>query len=240
MENKMDSLFKKKLESHTLAPREDAWARIESGLSKKNKFPAWRIAAALLVAGALITAGIATLGKKDVPTLANQPNKPSEKPSTDSVKDGQEPARSLAVEKKPEASHTSAFSKKKNNAPVRKETFSIQKKEEKSASVAVVENEIHSQKEVTSEQNLIADATALTQTTSTPIEKPIKLEFTLEEVVADQTAVAKAETKNSSLKKMLEAARQIKNGEGPVTQLLEKKVELFAFNFKKEKQKTQH
>jgi hypothetical protein len=89
-------------------------------------------------------------------------------------------------------------------------------------------------------QNLNTDATAVAQTTSTPIEKPIVLEFTLEEVVADQTAVAKAETKNSGLKKMWDTARQLKNGEGPVNQLLEKKDELFALNFKKEKQKTQH
>jgi hypothetical protein len=239
MENKMDSLFKKKLESHSLPPREDAWVRIESGLSKKNKFPAWKIAAALLVAGALITAGIASLGKKDAPALANQPNKPTEKPSSDSVKDSQEPARNLAAERKSDASHSAPSSQKKNNTTANTETFSMQKKEEESASVAIVENEIRSQKEIATEQNLITDATALTQTTSTPIEKPIKLEFTLEEVV-EETAVAKTETKNSGLKKMLDAARQIKNGEGPVTQLLEKKDELFAFNFKKEKQKTQH
>ena len=39
---------------------------------------------------------------------------------------------------------------------------------------------------------------------------------------------------------MLEAVSQLKNGEGPVNQLLEKKDELFALNFKKEKQKTVH
>ena len=89
-------------------------------------------------------------------------------------------------------------------------------------------------------QNLKSEATTITQTTSTSIEKPIKLEFTLEEVATDQTAVADTETKNSGLKKMWEKALQIKNGEGPVNQLLEKKDELFALNFKKEKQKTQH
>jgi hypothetical protein len=52
--------------------------------------------------------------------------------------------------------------------------------------------------------------------------------------------VANTETKNSGLKKMWETALQIKNGEGPMNQLLEKKDELFALNFKKEKQKNQH
>ena len=72
MENKLDSLFKKKLEEHSLPPREDAWARVEANLPKKNNVIAWRIAAAILFAGALIAVGVFTVRKSDAPTLAKK------------------------------------------------------------------------------------------------------------------------------------------------------------------------
>lgn len=239
MENKMDSLFKKKLESHSLTPREDAWARIESGLSKKNKFLSWRIAAALLVAGALITAVVVSIQKSEPTTLANQSGKTNAQPTTDSTDHSIETVKNTGTKKKTEATRSFASSQKKRQS-IKTQTRTVQQVSEKSVPTELSDKENSFKRENISEQNLVTDATAVTQNTSTSIEKPIKLEFTLEEVEADQTAVAKTETKNSSLKKMLDAARQIKNGEGPVTQLLEKKDELFAFNFKKEKQKTQH
>ena len=242
MENKMDSLFKKKLENNSLPPRENAWARVESGISKKNKFPAWRIAAALLLAGALITVGIFALQKKDTITLAQHSgsdklNQPA------SAENNNRSNKDLNAQSKielKETLHTQTSSHEKHAASKSNVSHQIQNRNEMPSSVAVSGKENMKQEEISLEQYLKTDATSITQTSPTPLEKPIVLEFTLEEVVADQTAVAKTETKNSGLKKMLEAARQIKNGEGPMNQLLEKKDELFALNFKKEKQKTQH
>jgi len=53
---KVDKFFKDKLESHSVAPPDGAWAKVESNLSKKNNVIAWRIAAAILLMGTLITA----------------------------------------------------------------------------------------------------------------------------------------------------------------------------------------
>src|SRR5258706_5725732 len=55
MENKIDQFFKDKIEGHSLPPSEKAWAKVEANLSKKNNVAIWRIAAAVLITGALIS-----------------------------------------------------------------------------------------------------------------------------------------------------------------------------------------
>ncbi len=249
MEKKMDSLFKKKLEAHSLSPREDAWTRVEATLPKKNNTFAWRIAAAILIAGALITVGVITLRKSDAPTLAKK-SEPTK--SIDSVSRKVAKAQSKLEEKK-----SLALDKRtSNNADEQKNRSSLKQNTHQeiiSRKDAKTQSEIKTNETLSDfaslretnetgiqKQNFKTEATTLAQTTSTPIEKPIKLEFTLEDVAVDHTAVAETETKNSGLKKMWTTALQIKNGEGPVNHLLEKKDELFALNFKKEKQKNQH
>ncbi|MBI3482347.1 MAG: hypothetical protein HY015_05145 [Bacteroidetes bacterium] len=53
--DRVDQFFKNKLEDHTIAPSENAWAKVEAGLSKKNNVIVWRWAAAVLLMGALIS-----------------------------------------------------------------------------------------------------------------------------------------------------------------------------------------
>ncbi len=85
MENKMDSLFKKKLENNSTVPREDAWVRVEANLPKKNNAFAWRIAAALLIAGALITLGLLSIKNNNSTTLGDKSVKSKSKSTADSV-----------------------------------------------------------------------------------------------------------------------------------------------------------
>jgi hypothetical protein len=252
MENKMDSLFKKKLEEHSLAPREDAWARVEATLPKKNNVIYWRLAAAILIAGALTTVTVFTLKKSDAPTLAkkSEPVKSTDSVSRKDAKAQRQPEEKNRVVEKVNselAIKSTNNSKQKTKREVVVEEHQqqeniAQKKSEEKNPIAKNESKANNLSDFAPlrEQNLKTDATTFAQTTSTPIEKPIKLEFTLEDVAVDHTAVANTETKNSGLKKMWETALQIKNGEGPMNQLLEKKDELFALNFKKEKQKNQH
>src|SRR5260370_42474144 len=53
--DRVDQFFKNKLEDHSIAPSENAWTKVEAGLSKKNNVVLWRWAAAVLLMGALIT-----------------------------------------------------------------------------------------------------------------------------------------------------------------------------------------
>jgi hypothetical protein len=53
MENKLDKLFRDKLENHSVRPSASAWERVKVGTPKKNNTPvwAWRIAAAVALMG---------------------------------------------------------------------------------------------------------------------------------------------------------------------------------------------
>src|SRR5882762_418315 len=53
--DRVDQFFKNKLEDHSITPSENAWTKVEAGLSKKNNTVLWRWAAAVLLMGALIT-----------------------------------------------------------------------------------------------------------------------------------------------------------------------------------------
>ena len=55
MENKLDKLFRDKLEQHSIQPPALAWKKVASGFPKKNKTIvwAWRIAAAITLVGAM-------------------------------------------------------------------------------------------------------------------------------------------------------------------------------------------
>src|ERR1044071_355585 len=59
MSNKLDKLFKEKLEEHSLQPTAQAWERVEAHLGKKNKMVLWvRVAAAVMLLGVLTFVGI--------------------------------------------------------------------------------------------------------------------------------------------------------------------------------------
>ena len=87
------------------------------------------------------------------------------------------------------------------------------------------------------DQVIITEPILLTQTTKP--EKPIVIEFTLESIKKPiVTEVAQAnEVENSGLKKILEAARDVKNGESDFSIIRETKNQLFALDFRKEKTK---
>jgi len=58
MSNKVDRLFKDKLEEHTIQPSAQAWDKVEAHLGKKNKMVVWRIAAGVVLLGVLTFVGL--------------------------------------------------------------------------------------------------------------------------------------------------------------------------------------
>jgi hypothetical protein len=115
----------------------------------------------------------------------------------------------------------------------------IEKKEETSVPVVIEtpkENTVALLNEKKEEENLITKATSTT-TLASSTQKPIKLEFTLDDFASEEKVVATTEVKNTGLKRVLELAKEVKNGEGPVSNLREMKNELFALNFIKNKTK---
>ena len=235
MENKIDQFFKDKLEGHNLPPSEEAWAKVEANLSKKNNVAIWRIAAAILITGALISVIIwSQLDSKNSEQLLTR-----NKSNKDSVKE--KTTRQLSsVEKKKEV-RPSNSKKSSNTMPQsiasQHDDKSDQKKTEEMVasspiietqeqSVAVVKENIQEEKE-----KINTKATPVTAIASTK-QKPIKLEFTLDDVSSEQAVATTSEEKSSGLKKVWDLAREVKNGDGPVHEI---KNELFALNFKKSK-----
>ena len=55
MENKLDKLFREKLESHSVEPSENAWSKVMAGTAKKNNsiIWVWRAAASIALIGLL-------------------------------------------------------------------------------------------------------------------------------------------------------------------------------------------
>jgi len=245
MENKIDQFFKNKLEGHNLPPSEEAWAKVEANLSKKNNVVIWRIAAAILVAGALIS--VIIWSQRD--EKSNEQIFATKKSNKDSAKEKTAPQISF-VEKKKEVKlkNTKSSStppqlaspqtenktdQKENNeteTPVEKLIATEVEKNKSSVANAFVETS--AVKEASEDKEKInTKATPLTVIASTK-QKPIKLEFTLDDISSEQPVATASEEKSSGLKKVWDLAREVKNGDGPVHEI---KNELFALNFKKSK-----
>ncbi len=223
MKNKIDRFFKDKMESHSLPPSEEAWVKVEANLSKKNKVIAWRIAAAVLIMGALVSVIIGSwprvgqhqqfiAAKKQLPLLPRSVSSQTENKSE------QKEMRFVGTQTSGES----------ENKPEQKERQEI---EIGSVETPTVEEIVG--KEIKLLENKIMEATPKKEVAS-PTWKAIKLEFTLDGISSEAVATAD-DGKKSGLKKVFDLARDVKNGEAPINNLRNIKDEFFAFNFKKTK-----
>ncbi len=244
MKNKIDQFFKDKVEGHSLSSSEESWAKVEANLSKKNNAAVWRIAAAILIAGALISVIIWSQrnSEKNQPVISTKKS-PKEK----TIKE--KPVLQLSsIEKKANSNSTSPRSVSSQteskiprpnlNLPQTEKSDQRNKQESdmwsvKTQTMAVEASEDKPAKasEDKEKEKIKSEATQPAAIASTK-QKPIKLEFTLEDFFSQENAAALNEEKNSGLKKVWNLAREVKNGEGPVREI---KNELFALNFRKNK-----
>jgi len=220
--NRIDELFKNKLANHPVAPSADAWQKVEAGLTKKNNAWVWRLAAALVLFGLVSGAWYMWSKNTEVqPELVQQPL-PSPQKEIPVVVQPEEQKQNLVAETK-----TTAQPKQKKKSTI---TQSETKKEE--TEKVNPEPEVVIQPEVLITEN---------KTVPTPARKPIVIEFTLDAMPVTMTepaiAVASADDDKSGLQKILEKARDIKNGESELGSLRDAKNELFALDFRKDKTK---
>jgi hypothetical protein len=259
--DKIDQLFKNKLDDHTIAPSENAWAKVETSLSKKNNIVLWRLAAAVLLMGALLSVVYwSQTGNDQEKVLAKKSDTPSpkklEKASTPNTQKRDNTANVRREKNKVEQKETAnRLANKhevdqKENTQEKKPSKSRKKMMEIEASIAQQYprlkldhkettqdiNKIETKNDV--EKKIKTEATPKTEVASSK-QKPIKLEFTLEALPTEEIVATTEEVKSTGLKKVLNLAREIKQGEGPVTSLREKKDELFANNFLAKKEKHQ-
>jgi hypothetical protein len=224
MSNRIDQLFKNKLSEHVLPPAEDTWVKVQNGLSKKNEVVIyWRAAAVLAVLGLVISAWY--LLTKPAEISIQQISKTDENQMPDNA------SLLNADEKKSTISLPTENKAKKTNV-----TKPLAKREQSTIIPAqdalkeTVKEPLH--EEVTEIDEHI--------TVASVAEKPIVIEFTLptiEETATPIVSLIDSETeKSTGIKKFLETARDVKNGEAELgSSLRDIKNELFALEFKKDK-----
>ena len=227
MSNRIDQLFKNMLSEHKAAPSAEAWTKVQSGLSKKNKrIIFWRIAAVFVLFGVLISTWYFLSNDETIthPQLAKK--KEIVTPPKEVIK---KPVESITESVKTNITQSPENRKRRN------EKSKVKKQIENSTSQNIaVENELQKQVEdkvMVTEQERIA--------LSVKKEKPVVIEFTLESISKEPIIeVAQAnEAESSGLKKIWETALDVKNGDSDLGILRDAKNQLFALDFKKDKTK---
>jgi hypothetical protein len=226
MSNKIDKLFNGKLADHSLTPSAEAWSRIESGLSKKNKFViVWRVAAVFVLLGLLTGSWFYWQSKQNDSVTRLATKAPVTKEIPPEVKE----TKVAPLQKTESAPQVAADANQAKNKPVTHE----KKKLMQQPQVAINKPEPMKMEEIQPIKIKTAEVTQVAKT-----EKPIVIVFTLEPVTQNTTAVAQAtETEKPALKKIWDKALDIKNGDIELGGLRMAKNELFALDFRKDKSK---
>ena len=223
--NRIDDLFKNKLANHQVAPSADAWQKVETGLTKKNSAWVWRLAAAFILFGLLSGAWYVWNNNTEVqPELVQQPEGSPQKENLIPVQPTEQ-KQNLVADSKTERKQKTTI--KGNASENKKEHEGETEKITPEPLVEIV------QPAILVTENKIPE--------TTPTRKPIVIEFTLEAMPVKTTesvfADATVDDDKNGLQKILEKARDIKNGESELGSLRDAKNELFAFDFRKDKTK---
>ena len=236
MSNPLDKLFKDKLADHAQLPPANAWTRVEAGFSKKNNgLIPFRVAAAVLlvitISGTIAWLSYRNPSRSTQLTQAAKPN--SEKPAKE--------LQPSSLDKKVATQFPIAEKKKKTLIPSKNENsthkvFSQQK--DPVAQIEIPSKEQSLQSELVRQPVLITpEITAIA--IHEKMERPIVLEYRLETIEpksSTQEPVVEEAREKSGLRKVIDFALDAKNS-SPLGDLRIAKEDLFAFNFKKEKQK---
>lgn len=228
--NKVDQFFKRKLEDLSVAPRAEAWASLEANLQKKNKGQIlFRIAAVFMLLGMSIAAIIwLEKGATDKQLADQLKRKPTTNVATDTKLKEDNIKQSTII--KPTAKAAS----KKLTPTIKKQLI---KNEQNIAQAIKQEVTIDSPDNIIIELKSTENLAVITAK-----EKPIVIEYTLESISylkKETPVVEELIEKKTSLQKALEFAREAKNSDSGLGNLRQAKDNLFALNFKKDKQKNQ-
>jgi len=224
MSNRIDKLFKDKLSEHKVTPAAQAWTRVQSGLSKKNKIIiVWRMAAVIVLFGAMV--GVWYLLDNDDTLKPGQLTEKNEiiAPQKDVLENQVEVTKST----KPEMAQA-----------VKSEKRIVNRENKKDAQNPISENIVLNNSVLQAEETpIISESVLLAQSVTN--EKPMVIEFTLESVSPEPVVpVAQSmDDETSGLKKIFDAALDVKNGESDLGIIREAKNQLFALDFRKSKPK---
>lgn len=232
MRNRLDQLFKSKLSDHALAPSVNAWDRVKDGLAKKNNRPLMlRIAAAVMLVGALTTT-LLWLSSRDPASNSSSSSTlgKNAESKTNTVKPTNPSPQSIDGEKQ---KTTRQLVSKEKRLPAERD-------DKKVRTIIEDQNNIAQQESIAPTGKAGPDSVGVTTVDSQQKEeKPIVLVYRLESIephrVAESASAPEPKEK-SGLMKAIIFARDAKNGDAGLGDLRQAKDELFAFNFRKDKQ----
>lgn len=219
----LDDLFKEKLENHSITPSPEAWNKVESGLTNKQRPVIWlRWAAVFLLGGLLV--GTLWLREKDAPAVLTQKKEipiktetpvKEEQPAKENKSNDQKAQQAVVTRKHP-----------KQSPPQQVQQIIIQEEVEQ----ITPENTITS--------TMVEEVPAVAKITPAP-SSAIVLTYTLDPIenkkveATPETVAASSMKKDNSLKRAMKFARDAKNSDAPFSELRVIKEELFALDFKK-------
>jgi hypothetical protein len=227
MSNRIDRLFKEVLSEHKVLPSAEAWTKVQSGISKKNKITiVWRMAAVFVLSGALTGAWYLISNNDTTRQLTGKtevvvPEKNTIDKSVEPTNKNNQPAI---------AQTTKSENRKKRNEINKVNEEQHSKKETIAMDIGVEESKV--------EEVVISTEPVLIAKVTKP-EKPIVIEFTLPSLLKEPVVeiVQASEVESSGLKKVLETARDVKNGDSDLGIIRDARNQLFALDFKKDKTK---
>ena len=238
-----DKLFQDKLRGYERPVSGDTWHKIAVNLDKKKSDKIWlKLAASILL---VALCGIGLWNLLDVPSknIARGSEKPIEEQPA-KVKDPRNvetlPQTSGNAETPDVAAGKEKFQAHKNAVTTRKKKVkSINKKENVPAALPVVEDH------TPVPENSIANSESVA-TVPVNNERKVTLIFNAEHVnekFLNKNPIVQAtpdEKKPSTLRKLLDKAYDLKHNQDPLGNLRQRKNEIFALNFKNDKQRSEN
>lgn len=206
MENKLDKLFRDKLEQHSVAPSAHAWEKVAAGFPKKNNSwtLSWRIAAAIALLAVVSWLAFDFSQPREVQITKKET---IEQPTIEQPKQNVEDKEALKSEKKDE--------KFKKPAPVQNTVAQRIISKPVQQSVKEEENEILI-KDIQLDQTIssveeVTEPVAIQEPTVQPAQaKAMVIVYNLAPVEKKQEVEP---AKTNTLKKVLEFAKDVKSGD---------------------------
>ncbi|MBS1978015.1 MAG: hypothetical protein JST46_11635 [Bacteroidetes bacterium] len=209
----MDKLFREKLQEHSLPPGPQTWDRVTSAMTRKKSTVWYRWAAVLVIGASVATTIWWTRNPNEIAETSSAPDK-----------------QPLATTQVPQTSKASPSLKEEKKTV----TKTIEKKMPQPASPS--EAEALDEVIVTTlpeEEIAIAESEPSADPVSSSTEKSMVLVYTLEPIETAEHSAPEEVRKESSLNKVMDFARNVKNGESVLGDLKEAKLEFFALDHRK-------
>lgn len=235
MNNRVDKVFKDKLESHQLSPSPAAWDKLDQQLAKKNNAHVWLRAAAVLALVSLAT--VVAINWRAEDTQNNLASNEEVTPAQPAPTPNETPEQPVAMEPAVGEQVARKQEKKKVVVAPQKETPVVdQQPIEQQEEQPVVLDDAPA---------LIVDATPvpeqipdITETIQEEKAKPVVIVYTLPAIAKNEAP--QPEEKKTGFQRVLEVANNVKNADNPFGELREAKNDLFAWEFRRDKDKNKN